>query len=171
MDRKIFLEKISCTAKALRGSGELNILVKSGEMEVSAASEHLAVSNRFPVDCKDMSIAVKASTMMAIVGKIPEDEISLILNGETVLVKWKTGKASLPVFEFREVMRHCGDSTVHPVHHLTQYVGQVVHSLDNTGYSVQRSLRIIRYSFTPPSFFRIRSLVQLVEQKRWEGMI
>ena len=135
MDRKIFLEKISCTAKALRGSGELNILVKSGEMEVSAASEHLAVSNRFPVDCKDMSIAVKASTMMAIVGKIPEDEISLILNGKTVLVKWKTGKASLPVFEFREVMRHCGDSTVHPVHHLTQYVGQVVHSLDNTGYN------------------------------------
>lgn len=135
MDRKILLEKISCTAKALRGSGELNIRVKSGEMEVSAASDHLAVSNRFPVDCMDMYIAVKASTMLAIIGKIPEDEISLALNGETVLVKWKTGKASLPVFEYKEVMRKCGKGTIHPIHHLTQYVGQVVHSLDNTGYN------------------------------------
>ena len=135
MDRKLFLEKISSTAKALGGSGELNIRVKSGEMEVSAASEHLAVSNRFLVDCKDMSIAVKASTMMAIIGKIPEEVIALIVDGETLLVKWKTGKASLPVFEYRDVMRQCGDGTVHPIHHLTQYVGQVIHSLDNTGYN------------------------------------
>ena len=75
------------------------------------------------------------------------------------IVTWSAGKESLPNQASSDVTipsstpgDHLGFIMLVGYKAIRKLVVMSVHS-------VQRSLRIIRYSFTPPSFFRIRSLV------------
>lgn len=136
MDRKSFLEKISCAAKALKGKGgTLNLSVVNGEMEVSAASKNLCIYTELQTDCNDMKLAVKADTLIAAVERLPGDKIDLSPTETTLKVSGGKGSVMLPTAEWKNVIRKIEPCRNINVHGITPYVKQIKHSLDISGYN------------------------------------
>lgn len=136
MDRAKFLNALSNANKALKGTNEeLNICAQSGKIEISGASQNLCIWSRTEGDMADMQIAVKASSIIAALQKLPDEVIQVSLTDAGLNLSGKCAKVMLPVFEFKDHARSKDFESEVKTEHLAPYVEQVVHALDPHGFN------------------------------------
>ena len=139
MNRKKLLDVLSCASKAVKGNGELNIRVRNGQMDVSAASQNLSICATLEADCEDIETAVKASAAIQAVSTLPDEEIRLRPSGDGIQVAGSKCHVTLPGTEYRDMRRTAEYSSQVITRGLGPFVRQVIHSLDNTGYAPMMS--------------------------------
>lgn len=140
MNRKKLAEALSCASKALKGNSELNIRVKDGRMDISAASQNLSICTSLEADCVEFEAAVKASSAIQAVSTLPDEEIRIHPAENGILcISGKKCHVNLPSTEYRDVLRNAEYTSQVITRGLEPYVRQVIHSLDNTGYAPMMS--------------------------------
>ena len=139
MNKQKLVEAITNASRALKGvrseADMVSISVKNKVMEVCGASPNLRVWATTDTDSANFECSVKASLILAALGKLTDD-IKMESTKSGLILKSGTARVVLPVSEFKASdldIRNIAYSSQIETNGLAPYVDQVIHALEVGG--------------------------------------